>query len=173
MVGRRIWFTTLYKTPRNPATIIPPSIRHIGIAMITNTMLHISTLLVFFGIVMYLLYLFAASYVFLWKTRYNRRVRKHERTRKKIRTFGEMERRRMAFRFQSGYMREFAATVSGQVEARRRAIPPWVYQRITVYIERSVADVDFDRLFSLYRVFQHTEDKHLRPALDVFFQKEG
>ena len=67
---------------------------------------------------------------------------------------------------------ELAALVRDQLEQRKRAMTPYMHQRTSVFIEKAVTTIDFDRLYALYTLFSKTDEQRVSPAMETFFEQK-
>jgi hypothetical protein len=120
--------------------------------------------------------LFLAFLAYLYfsrkKTRLERKLRKHQALRERLAEDGRYKRKRLAHKFQRRNIRELAIMVKSQLEDNKRKISPYMHQRTSVFIERAVATIDFDRLYALYALFSNTNEQYVSPAMETFFAQE-
>lgn len=136
------------------------------------------TSLVFFSFSMVALYapaLFLGflGYLFFMRrrNRLERRLEKHRRIREGIAVKGYAKRKMLAVRRQRDNIRELAALVRTQLEANKQDMTPYLHQRTSVFIEKAVTTIDFDRLYALHRFFEGAREKPLSPVMELFFEQ--
>lgn len=136
------------------------------------------TSLVFFSFSVVALYgpaLLAAFGIYFYlsrrKTRLARRQEKHQRIREDIATRAQARRQRLVLDHQRRNIRELAAIVREQLEANARRMTPYMHQRTSVFIEKAVTTVDFDRLMALHRYFSRNDANQLPLVMDLFFEQ--
>ena len=105
-------------------------------------------------------------------TRLERKLERQRRTREKIAAEGLASRKRMAYACQRNNIRELAGLVKNQLEQRKRKLTPYMHQRTSVFIEKAVTAVDFDRLYTLHAIFANANDQQVSPAMESFFAEE-
>jgi cytochrome c biogenesis protein ResB len=120
--------------------------------------------------------LFLALLVFLYfsrkKTRLERKLQKQQSMREAIAADGFHKRKRLAQKSQRRNIRELARVVKAQLEDNKLKITPYMHQRTSVFIEKTVASIDFERLYTLYALFLNTNEQHVSPAMETFFEQE-
>lgn len=119
-------------------------------------------------LVAFLLYFFLARR----STRLARRVERQHRVREKIAAEGLATRKRLAYTCQRNNIRELAGLVKSQLEQRKRKMTPYMHQRTSVFIDKAVTAVDFDRLYALHALFATATDQQVSPAMESFFAEE-
>ncbi len=136
------------------------------------------TTLIFFSFSVVALYgpaLLAAFGISLYllrrKTRVARRQEKHRRIREKIEAKGKARRDKLARDTQRRNIGELAAIVRQQLETNKKKMSPYMHQRTSVFIEKAVTTVDFDRLMALHHYFDQTETKQIPLVMDLFFEQ--
>lgn len=105
------------------------------------------------------------------KTRLVRRLEKHRRVREKIAIEGQQARNKLALRHQRRNIREMAAIVREQLEANKLRMTPYMHQRTSVFIEKAVTDVAFDRLAALNQFFTSSGETEAPPVMELFFEQ--
>lgn len=108
----------------------------------------------------------------LWRrrSRLPRLRARHEARRAALRAEGRRRRQAMAQRSQRANILELAAIVMSQLEAIRQALHPCLYQRATVVVERTVEELDFERLYTLHGLLSGPAGRQLLPALETLLQ---
>lgn len=128
-----------------------------------------------FGLLLYLLALATMDVKAWWiwrrNTRISRLLAKFKRIKVSISVKGQNERRRLASARQRRNIKELAVLVKKQLQASKRRIPPPLYNRANAFIKNSVANLDFDRLYSLHHLLSQAELQQVPPRLHVFFQQ--
>jgi len=120
-----------------------------------------------------LLLVFAAYFFFTRKkSRLERKRQKQQRILEHIATEGLKERNRIALKSQRKNIRELARLAHRQLEARKLQMTPYMHQRTSAFIEKAVTTIDFDRLYALYSLFEQTEEQHISPAMETFFEQQ-
>lgn len=97
---------------------------------------------------------------------------RHEARQAALRSEGRRKRQTMAHRCQRANILELAAIVSRQLEAVRQALHPCLYQRATVVVERTVEELDFERLYTLHGLLSGPGGRQMVPALETLLQGE-
>jgi hypothetical protein len=105
------------------------------------------------------------------KTRLSRRQEKHARIREGIAAREQAKRQRLALTHQRRNIRELAAIVLEQLEANKLRMSPYMHQRTSVFIEKAITTVDFDRLLALHRYFAQNDAHQLPLVMDLFFEQ--
>lgn len=105
------------------------------------------------------------------KTRLSRRQEKHARIREGIAAREQAKRQRLALTHQRRNIRELAAIVLEQLEANKLRMSPYMHQRTSVFIEKAITTVDFDRLLALHRYFAQNDANQLPLVMDLFFEQ--
>ncbi|EFL50075.1 conserved hypothetical protein [Solidesulfovibrio fructosivorans JJ]] len=118
-----------------------------------------------------LLTFLAYRYLLGRKTRLERRLEKHRRIREDIAAKGQKTRTKLALRHQRRNIREMAVIVREQLEANKRRMTPYMHQRTSVFIEKAITDVDFDRLAALNRFFANAGASDTPPVMELFFEQ--
>lgn len=136
------------------------------------------TSLIFFSFSVVALYgpaLLAAFGLYMYlsrrKTRLSRRLEKHARIREGIAAREQTKRQRLALTHQRRNIRELAAIVLEQLEANKARMSPYMHQRTSVFIEKAITTVDFDRLLALHRYFAQNDANQLPLVMDLFFEQ--
>jgi hypothetical protein len=108
----------------------------------------------------------------IWKrrTRLPRRRQRHAARQAALRAEGKRQRQALALHCQRANIRELAAIVSRQLEAVRQALHPCLYQRATVVVERTVEELDFERLYSIHGLLSRPREGQTAPALEMILQ---
>jgi hypothetical protein len=106
------------------------------------------------------------------KSRIERKQQQHRRIRERIANEGLGRRKRLALTTQRNNIRELAVLVRSQLEENKGRITPFMHQRTSVFIEKAVTDVDFDRLYTLYVFFSNTAQQRTAPVMEIFFEQE-
>ena len=118
-----------------------------------------------------LLTFLAYRYLLGRKSRLVRRMEKHRRIREDIAARGQRARNRLALRTQRRNIREMAVIVREQLEAQKLRMTPYMHQRASVFIEKAVTDVDFDRLAALNRFLASSGANDAPPVMELFFEQ--
>ncbi|EHJ49337.1 hypothetical protein DFW101_3338 [Solidesulfovibrio carbinoliphilus subsp. oakridgensis] len=105
------------------------------------------------------------------KTRLERKLQKHRRIRDDIAARGQARRKKLAVRHQRKNIRELAELVRTQLEEKKPDMTPYLHQRTSVFIEKAVTTIDFDRLYALHTFFAGTREKQLSPVMELFFEQ--
>lgn len=105
------------------------------------------------------------------KTRLSRRQEKHARIREGIAAREQAKRQRLVLTHQRRNIRELAAIVLEQLEANKTRMSPYMHQRTSVFIEKAITTVDFDRLLALHRYFAQNDANQLPLVMDLFFEQ--
>lgn len=105
------------------------------------------------------------------KTRIERKLQKHRRIRDAIVARGQARRRKLAVRHQRQNIRELAELVRTQLEEKKPDMTPYLHQRASVFIEKTVTTIDFDRLYALHTFFLGAREKPLSPVMELFFEQ--
>ena len=118
-----------------------------------------------------LLTFLAYRYLLGRKSRLVRRMEKHRRIREDIASRGKRARVKLALRTQRRNIREMAVIVREQLEAQKLRMTPYMHQRASVFIEKAVTDVDFDRLAALNRFLASSGANDAPPVMELFFEQ--
>ncbi len=127
------------------------------------------------ALLLYLLVLAAREVRDWWslrqRTRLSRLMAKIQRIKERIADKGRDKRLRLASSRQRRNLKELAVLVEEQLEAAKSHMHPQVYKRTSVLIERSVTNLDFDRLYCLHHLLSQADAKQITPRLETFFQR--
>jgi hypothetical protein len=133
------------------------------------------TVLTGFALLCYLLTLAALDVLAWWSwrrsTRLGRLRARFQRIRAKIIDQGQNKRLRLVRVRQRRNLRELAGLVEKQLRTTRGHLHPNVFKRTSVFIHKSVRNLDFDRLYSLHRLLSQADKQQLAPRLETFFQQ--
>ncbi|WP_029457441.1 hypothetical protein [Solidesulfovibrio alcoholivorans] len=105
------------------------------------------------------------------KSRVSRREEKHRRIREAIVARGQAKRRKLALVLQRDNIRELAVIVREQLEANKLRMTPYMHQRTSVFIEKTVTVVDFDGLLALHRYLADADPGQVPLVMDLFFEQ--
>lgn len=106
------------------------------------------------------------------KSRLERKLHKQQRIREGIATKGHEKRKMLAVRHQRRNIRELAALVRTQLEEKKPDMTPYLHQRTSVFIEKAVTAIDFDRLYALHTFFSGSTEKQISPVMELFFEQQ-
>jgi hypothetical protein len=109
----------------------------------------------------------------IWRrqTRISRLLAKFQRIKTRITGKGQNDRLRLASARQRRNLKELASLVEKQLKTSKRNMHPSLYKRTSVFIEKSVTNLDFDRLYSLHHLLSQVDAQQVAPRLEVFFQQ--
>jgi hypothetical protein len=142
--------------------------------MVAQILETVVSLLSFSIVAGYGLALLAGALLGYWvwrrRSRLRRRLARQATVKASLRAEGGRKRQALARRCQHGNMLELADIVTRQLETVRQALHPCLYQRATVAIERTVEELDFDRLYAIHGLLSRSRGRQTAPALETILQ---